>query len=444
MPLHSHIYKIPIQLSRVKDKPGNPVKQAPLASNIRPITLSRANLTADKPVAQTGVASLVPFQIEGVRVLIGYPNPRVFYFAFNVEAAAEWSWNARGRSPHEFTLSWAVRQGLDDPELFAQWSDTLGSVAWDVYGSDWPEDEVRGMLDGVAEQIVNNNLPPLGCVWRDRFPKPWGDIETVQQLNDDVQLTDQALTIANQMDIPKFLQENLVVQGYTHSLKALHELKPLVGPGGVIPDDHDVANQYFQMYVNSLAQARDSIVAWEQTLPADLIHTGSPLTGDTTELLNRLIDEMRDALDTCPNDDNKLLPGICGCGVPDTPDTDHDGVGDACDNCPINANADQIDADGDGVGDACDNCPEVVNAEQPDMDGNGAGDVCDADMDGNGESNENDNCPVNANPDQADSDSDGVGDACDACPGSIPVVEVDASGCPPAIVGDFDRDGDVD
>ncbi len=37
------------------------------------------------------------------------------------------------------------------------------------------------------------------------------------------------------------------------------------------------------------------------------------------------------------------------------------------------------DTDSDGVGDACDNCPEVANADQADTDLDGFGDVCDAD-----------------------------------------------------------------
>ncbi len=45
-------------------------------------------------------------------------------------------------------------------------------------------------------------------------------------------------------------------------------------------------------------------------------------------------------------------------------DTDLDGVGDACDNCPEIDNASQTDCDGDGLGDACDDRGEYcVNAE---------------------------------------------------------------------------------
>ncbi|MBI4719023.1 MAG: vanadium-dependent haloperoxidase [Planctomycetes bacterium] len=46
--------------------------------------------------------------------------------------------------------------------------------------------------------------------------------------------------------------------------------------------------------------------------------------------------------------------------------------------------------------------------------------------------------------DELDTDADQVAEACDACPETIPAVAVDAAGCPPAVVGDHNRDGDVD
>ncbi len=44
-------------------------------------------------------------------------------------------------------------------------------------------------------------------------------------------------------------------------------------------------------------------------------------------------DGVPDSLDGCPTDPNKIAPGPCGCGVPDT-DTDADGVAD-CAEIPI-------------------------------------------------------------------------------------------------------------
>ena len=83
-------------------------------------------------------------------------------------------------------------------------------------------------------------------------------------------------------------------------------------------------------------------------------------------------------------------------------DTDFDGLEDPVDNCPSNANANQLDSDADGIGDACDNCDTTQNPDQFDRDSDGVGDLCD-------------NCADAANAGQEDADDpdDGVGDACE-------------------------------
>ncbi len=69
------------------------------------------------------------------------------------------------------------------------------------------------------------------------------------------------------------------------------------------------------------------------------------------------------AMDLCPNDPNKIAPGACGCGVSDT-DTDGDGVPDCKDNCPSVPNPDQADSNHSGVGDACEQ-PSPPNGQTP-------------------------------------------------------------------------------
>jgi len=72
-----------------------------------------------------------------------------------------------------------------------------------------------------------------------------------------------------------------------------------------------------------------------------------------------------------------------------------------------------VDTDGDGVPDGSDNCPSTANPDQADTDHDGLGNACDGDDDNDGVADGADNCPLNANAAQMDTDGDGIGDSCD-------------------------------
>jgi len=107
-------------------------------------------------------------------------------------------------------------------------------------------------------------------------------------------------------------------------------------------------------------------------------------------------DGLPDETDNCPKIFNPIRPLDAG----KQGDADMDGVGDACDICPLNANtttctmSDPNDSDGDTIPNTIDNCKDIANTNQADVDMDGKGDLCDL-------------CPTVANPGTA------------ACPGTI-------------------------
>jgi hypothetical protein len=103
-------------------------------------------------------------------------------------------------------------------------------------------------------------------------------------------------------------------------------------------------------------------------------------------------------IDYCPDDPDKMEPGICGCGVADV-DTDSDGTMDCNDSCPNDPNKTlpstcgcgvaDMDTDSDGTMDCNDSCPSDPDKTVPGACGCGIPDT-DTDNDGIADCNDDD------------------------------------------------------
>tara|TARA_B100001250_G_scaffold154086_2_gene132447 strand:- start:1340 stop:3310 length:1971 start_codon:yes stop_codon:yes gene_type:complete len=78
---------------------------------------------------------------------------------FNISALAEWSWNTNGRSVREFAIAWGTSQGIENTELFADWSEIIGELAFDVFDSDFP---IAYSQNKIINLIKERKRPYLG------------------------------------------------------------------------------------------------------------------------------------------------------------------------------------------------------------------------------------------------------------------------------------------
>jgi len=199
------------------------------------------------------------FVDKGLSCLVAYASPSHWYYIPNIEAAMEWSWNAHGRSPAEFAASYAVRHGLQHPEKFAEWTETISPVSWDIYGSRFPYREISG---GTEQVILGTAELGSGI---------FGEFKREEQFDEDLAKCQAALALAHEIGNQGIMLETRIIQAYTQVLKSTWELSKLVqGDQGVSEADREAAQEWFDLF----SAGCDTLVAlypeWSDTIAPQL------------------------------------------------------------------------------------------------------------------------------------------------------------------------------
>lgn len=136
----------------------------------------------------------------------------------NIAALAEWGWNSTGRTEREFAVAWATREGLADPEAFADWSDLMGPVEFDVFDSEFPICYSWGLF---ADLIEKGEFPVLGEGVFRYYTSP-------QSFDEKAEACDRALRIAEEFEDPDYAAETRVVRSYTRLAHSIYLIAKLL------------------------------------------------------------------------------------------------------------------------------------------------------------------------------------------------------------------------
>ena len=148
--------------------------------------------------------------------MTGYIAPDNRLFDFNVTAAAEWGWNAHGRTEQEFSLAWATRQGFKQPRAVADWAVKLGAVSWDLYE---PRFVARYMVypGAIKGMIAKRAKPSFG-------EGMFAQIPDEARLRANRAVCGEALRLAEETGTAAMLSETLVTLSYYDLLIGLCDI----------------------------------------------------------------------------------------------------------------------------------------------------------------------------------------------------------------------------
>jgi len=205
---------------------------------------------------------------------------------FSYAAAAEWQWNAKGRSERELALAWATRKRFDNPEAIADWLVMMGPVSWHVYGSGTPFLWMWGKVEGTLQ---NQPAPQLGGYLFRYYP-------TLDQFDRDLAVTEKALRLVRQqdqesLDVQLLLDETLIVQGYVQMTKQFYPLAKRLSRKEPLTDNEKVEmSRHMGRLLDACKQTTSTLKSWAKKLGSE------SRAGETVMFTEKMVHTLAGAL----------------------------------------------------------------------------------------------------------------------------------------------------
>jgi len=125
-------------------------------------------------------------------------------YGFNINALAEWSWNIGGRSPREFAVAWATREGYANPDAVGEWAEIMGPVEYDIYDSEYPVCYSWGQF---SDMVAKRERPYLGDGLFRYYRTP-------ESFDEKIAVCDEARQVAASFDDPYLANETEIARTY--------------------------------------------------------------------------------------------------------------------------------------------------------------------------------------------------------------------------------------
>ncbi len=229
---------------------------------------------------------MTEFVDKGLSCFCGYATPDNRFYDFNVTAAAEWSWNAHGRSEREFAAAWATRRGMADPDRAADWAVMLGPVGWDVYGSRVPFSQFFGQ----AARLIKNRKRPSWVGEQGMFRH----FPTIERMDEDLAVCQKALALAEQLGDPALIAETRTIEGYVRMIKSIFILSNAVaGKKKLDAAEAKVVQATFDELRAACKYTTDALGDWKNAVAPDC---NAPRVADTVDVTRQTVTDIGKAL----------------------------------------------------------------------------------------------------------------------------------------------------